>query len=249
MRIVLPLVAAAALALPIAARAGIEPNDYVHTPSVEYGEREIDFKYGTDKFKDDGGRESMGSLGFGYGVTQWWFAEAYLKYAKGPDDRTHYDAWEFESVFQLTEPNQYWADVGLLFEFEAPRAREEGYEFLFGPLFQKDFDKLRVNANLLLGKSVSTRDGEEHALDLGYQLQARYPVAKDLDIGVQAFGDLGKWDHWSPHSEQDHRVGPAVFQKIRLGGRQTINWNAAYLFGASPAAPRNQFRLQAELEF
>ena len=245
---ILPLVAAATLALPIVARA-IEPNDYVHTPSVEYGEREIDFKYGTDKFKDDGGRESMASIGFGYGVTQWWFAEAYLKYAQSPGDRTRYDAWELESVFQLTEPNQYWAEMGLLLEFEAPRAREAGYEFLVGPLFQKDIDRLRLNANLLFGKSVSTRDGEEHPLDLSYQLQARYPVARDLDIGVQAFGDLGKWNDWSPHSEQDHRVGPAIFQKIRLGGRQVINWNAAYLRGVSPAAPRDQFRLQAELEF
>src|SRR5262249_26772937 len=92
MKKIFPLIAAVALAAPIAARA-IEPNDYVHTPGVEYGEREIDFKYGTDKFKDDGGRESMGSIGFGYGATQWWFVEAYLKYAQGPGDRTRYDAW------------------------------------------------------------------------------------------------------------------------------------------------------------
>lgn len=248
MKKILPLIAAAALGLPGFARA-IEPNDYVHEPNVEYGEREIDFKYGTVKYKDDGGRESMGSLGFGYGLKEWWFVEAYLKYAKGPDDRTRYDAVELESVFSFTEHNQYWADVGLLAEFEAPRDRAEGYEFLVGPLFQKDIDQLRVNANLLFGKSVSTRDGEEHPLELSYQLQARYPVAQDLDLGVQAFGDLGKWDHWSPHSEQDHRVGPAVFHKIRLGGGQDIKWNAGYLFGASPAAPKNQLRLQAELEF
>jgi hypothetical protein len=44
-------------------------------------------------------------------------------------------------------------------------------------------------------------------------------------------------------------VGPAIFQKIRLGGRQVINWNAAWLVGVSAAAPRNQVRVQAELEF
>ena len=75
MKNILPLIAAAALGLPFAARA-IEPNDYVHEPNIEYGEREIDFKYGTAQFKDDGGREAMASLGFGYGVMQWWFAEA-----------------------------------------------------------------------------------------------------------------------------------------------------------------------------
>jgi len=248
MRKIVPLLAAAALATPVVAHA-IEPNDYVHLPTVEYGEREIDFKYGTEKFKDDGGRESMASLGFGYGVTQWWFAEAYLKYAKGPGDRTRYDAVELESVFQLTEPNQYWADVGFLLEFEAPRARVEGFEWEFGPLFQKDFGKLRMNANLLFEKTVSARDDGSHPMGLAYQLQARYPVARDIDIGVQAFGDLGKWNDWAPQGEQDHRVGPAIFQKIRLGGRQVFNWNAAWLHGVSAAAPKDQLRVQAELEF
>jgi len=248
MRKLLPLLAAAVLAAPIAARA-IEPNDYVHVPLVEYGEREIDFKYGTVKPKDDGGREAMGSVGFGYGVTQWWFAEAYLKYDKGPGDRTRYDAVELESIFQLTQPNQYWADVGLLVEFEAPRARAEGYEWEFGPLFQKDIGKLRVNANLLFEKIVSARDDSSHPTEMGYQLQARYPIARDTDIGIQALGELGQWNDWSPQREQDHRVGPAIFQKVRLGGRQVINWNAAWLHGVSSAAPKDQLRVQAELEF
>lgn len=245
---ILPLLAVAALAAPIAARA-IEPSDYVHVPIVAYGEREIDFKMGSVKFKDDGGRETMGSLGFGYGVTPRWFTEAYIKYDRAPGERTRYDAFELENLFQLTEHNQYWADVGFLLEFEAPRQRAAGYEWAFGPLFQKDIDKLRLNANLLFGKVTSARDGEEHPLELGYQLQARYPIARDTDIGVQAFGDLGKWNDWNPQGEQDHRVGPAIFQKIRLGGRQVINWNAAWLVGVSSAAPRNQVRVQAELEF
>lgn len=248
MRKILPLALAAALAAPIAARA-IEPNDYVHVPSVEYGEREIDFKMGSVKFKDDGGRETMASLGFGYGVTQWWFTEAYIKYDRAPGERTRYDAWELENLFQLTEPNQYWADVGFLVEFEAPRERAAGYEWLAGPLFQKNIDKLALNANLLFGKTVSARDGEDHPLELSYQLQARYPIARDTDVGLQAFGDLGKWNDWAPQHEQDHRVGPAIFQKIRLGGRQVVKWNAAWLHGVSSAAPRDQLRLQAELEF
>ena len=44
------LVAAAALGLPAISFAG--PADYVYYPSVEYGEREIDFKVGTSKLRD-----------------------------------------------------------------------------------------------------------------------------------------------------------------------------------------------------
>ena len=56
------LLAAVALGLPIVSLAA--PSDYVYYPGVEYGEREIDFKYGTAKAKDSQGgeRESAASL-------------------------------------------------------------------------------------------------------------------------------------------------------------------------------------------
>ncbi|MEP7068935.1 MAG: hypothetical protein ABI789_06840, partial [Usitatibacter sp.] len=140
--------AAIALGLPIVSLAG--PSDYVYVPSVEYGEREIDFKYGTWKLKEEPVRETAASLGFGCGVTQWWFTEAYLKYAKNSGERTKYDAFEWENKFQLTEPNQYFVDLGLITEIEIPRERrEEGYEFKIGPLFQGDAGAIRWNANLL----------------------------------------------------------------------------------------------------
>ncbi len=46
------------------------------------------------------------------------------------------------------------------------------------------------------------------------------------------------------------RIGPAIFGKVKLGeGRQAIRYNAAFLFGETPATPRHTFRLQAEYEF
>lgn len=46
------------------------PDDYIHTPTVEYGEREIDIRFGTAKSRDTA-RESAATLGFGYGATPW----------------------------------------------------------------------------------------------------------------------------------------------------------------------------------
>ncbi len=243
------LLAAAALGLPAAAHAG--PSDYVQTPAVGYGEREIDFKMGTWKLRDEPVRESAASLGFGYGATQWWFTEAYLKYEKASGIGTHYDAFEWENKFQLTEPNQYAVDVGLITEIEIPRERrEEGYEFMIGPLFQGDAGPIRWNANLLFERVFRGRSDEPRVTGLGYQLQAKYSLRREIDLGVQAFGEMGQWNHWEPASEQNHRVGPAIFGKVKLGeGREAIRYNAALLFPASRAAPRNTFRLQAEYEF
>src|SRR5260221_5351396 len=195
------------------------PSDYVHMPSVEYGEREIDFKYGTWKLKDEPVRETASSLGFGYGVTQWWFTEAYLKYEKNPGERTKYDAFEWENKFQLTEPNQYFADVGLITEIEILRERrEEGYELKAGPLFQADTGPIRWNANLLFERVVRGRSEEPRATEMGYQLQARDSLAPSFEIGAQAFGEMGRRDHWQPARYQHHRAGPALFGKVKLGG-------------------------------
>lgn len=210
------LLAAAALGLPALATAGA--SDYVHVPAVEYGEREIDIKYGTEKMKDSEGgeRTSDGSAGFGYGVTQWWFTEAYLKWKKEGGEKTKYDAFEWENKFQLTEPNQYPVDVGFFIEIERPQNRVEGYEWAFGPLFQFDTGPIRWNVNPLLEKVTGSKEEGPHPLELGYQLQAAYRLANGMDVGVQAFGDLGKWNDWEPHNEQLHRIGPAIFGKVKL---------------------------------
>lgn len=242
------LLAAVALGLPFCAVAG--PDDYVRTPNVEYGEREIDMKYGTERFKDESLRNSAGSIGFGWGAREWLFLEGYLKYHKEPGDKTRYDAWELESRLQLTEHNKYPVDVGFLAEFEMPKEhRIEGYEIKFGPLFQMDTGPVRWNANLLFERHFH---GEEPSqMEMGYQLQSRYDISRDLGVGIQAFGKMGKWNHWAPHSEQEHVVGPALFGRIKLGEgrRDQIKWNAAYLLKASEVAPDNRFRLQVEYEF
>jgi hypothetical protein len=83
------LALAAALCWPALAHA--DPDEYVQVPAVEYGEREVDMKYGTREFRDVHARESAGSIGFGWGAAPWWFTEAYLKYHKEPGERTRYD--------------------------------------------------------------------------------------------------------------------------------------------------------------
>jgi hypothetical protein len=247
MRVPLRLLGAIALGLPAISLAGVD--DYVRTPAVEYGEKEIDLKYGTAKLKDDEGRLSAGSLGFGWGATPWWFTEAYLKWHKEPGDKTKYDAWEWENKLQITETNKYFADVALFVEIEVPRERNEGYELAFGPLFQFYTGDLQWNINPVFERVFHSNDGESRSTELGYQLQLKHPIrGNDFAIGAQAFGELGKWNDWEPRDEQSHRAGPAIFGKVKLGGREQIKYNAAWLFGANAAA-RNTFRLQAEYEF
>ena len=248
MRIEARLLAAAALALPAFAHA--DPDDYVRTPIVQYAEREIDMKYGTQYFSDARQRASAGSLGLGYGAAPGWFTEAYLKYHKDPGERTRYDEFEWENKFQLTETNKYPADLGFLIETEIPRVRAEGrYILKMGPLVQWDTGPLRWNTNAIFQRAFQPTSGRPHETELSYQAQVTYHLRSGMDVGAQAFGDLGKWNNWLPRDQQSHRMGPALFGKVKLEGRQAIVWNAAWLFGLTKGAADNGLRVQAEYEF
>lgn len=239
-----PLLAAGLLSAPLIAAAG--PADYIFTPTVEYGEREIDIKAGTAK-KGGDPRESAASIGFGWGMKEWWFTEAYLKYKKENNEGTKYDAIEWENKFQLTEPGKYPVDIGFLLEIERPRNHAEGWEVKWGPLFQTEFGKIQLNANLLFERNYKAE--EPNDTRFLYQWQAKYRWLPQFEFGLQGFGETGKWNHWAPHDEQEHRVGPAVFGKIPLGNKQAFKYNAAWLVGISKAAPDHGLRFQLEYEF
>ena len=221
------------------------PADYVFVPAVEYGERELDFKYGAASKKDEPSQQAA-SLGFGYGATEWWFTEFYVK-GEREGARNRFDALEWENKFQLTETGKYPVDIGFIAEFELPHDRSEGNEFRFGPLFQTELDLVQINFNPLLTNISRAVDGNGNYL--GYQWQVKYRWQQAFEFGAQGFGDMGIWNHLAPTSEQSHRIGPAVFGKYNLGGKQAVVWNAALLFGLTQGSPDYNFRMQAEYEF
>ena len=240
------LIAASAISTSVWA----DPADYVKVPSVEYGERELELKYGTSKLADGEGRISAGTFGLGYGVTPNWFTEVYVKYQKTPDERTRFDAIEWENKFLLTEPGKYPVDLGFFVELEVPRDRSEGLEFRFGPLLQTDFGRIQVNSNFFLKRQVRVgTNSDPQETEFHYQLQAKYRLMREFEFGVQAFGELGKWNHWDSRDKQNHRIGPAIFGKIPTRAKEAIRYDVAWLLGASKAAPDSTVRLQLEYEF
>ena len=222
--------------------------DYVYTPAVEYGEREIDFKFGATS-PVAGDRMQGISIGYGYGAKEYWFTEVYVKQEREAGGIANLAEWE--NKFQLTDTGEYPVDVGLITELEAPLSANTPWEFKLGPLFQTEFGKLQLNGNLLFERAFGVADesGVPYSTNFGYQWQAKYRWKPVLEFGVQGFGDMGKWNDWDKQADQSHRIGPAVFGKFALGDRQAIRYNAAWLFGTGNAAPDNTFRMQVEYEF
>jgi len=168
--------------LPGIAVAG--PSDYVFSPIVEEGEKEIDFKFGTARNRD-GTRESKYSLGVGWGVNSWWFTELYAVGHKPPGERNSFDAWEWENKFQLTETGKYPFEAGFILEIERPKDRSEGYEYKWGPLFQTDItSNVQANLNILVEKHIRAAVAEK--AELGYQWQVKYRYMGEGGNGARA---------------------------------------------------------------
>ena len=224
------------------------PADYVYTPTVEYGEREIDFKYGTET-PPNAERKTVTSLGLGYGATEYWFTEIYLKRELEGNDGITLAEWE--NKFQILETGKYPIDLGFIVELEAPVNASAPNEIKVGPLLQSEVGKVQLNLNLLFERAfgMANENGEPFPTEFGYQWQIKYRLKPAFEFGLQGFGEMGEWNKWSNESEQIHKVGPAIFGKIPLGNREAIKYNAALLKGASTAAPDTTFRLQVEYEF
>lgn len=224
------------------------PADYVLTPAVEQGEREIDVKYGTAS-PVAGDSAQASSVGFGYGASESWFTEVYLKQERNGTQNASLAEWE--NKFQLTETGKYPVDLGMIVELEAPLTSHVPWELAIGPLLQKEFGKLQLNGNLLFVRSFGQKDedGLPYATNLAYQWQVKYRWKLAFEFGMQGLGEVGEWNRWSQHSAQERKMGPAIFGKLPLGNRQAIRYNAALLFGTSPATPNNTFRMQVEYEF
>jgi hypothetical protein len=237
--------AAVVLALEPAARAA-EPSDYVLLPGVVYGERAIDVKAGS--FSGPGPRDSAGSIAFEYSPTSYWVTELYDAFARCCGMGTHFDAIEWENRFQLTEPGEYAIDWGSVIEIEKPHAAGSGWNLTLGPLMQGEIaDRFQWNFNPLLSRNLGGPTGA--TTNIGYQLQVKYRYRQSFEFGAQGFGDLGPWYHWSALEQQTHRLGPAVFGRVPLGGRRVLYYNAGWLFGLVRGAPSDTVRAQFELEF
>ncbi|HUR39633.1 MAG TPA: FTR1 family protein [Verrucomicrobiae bacterium] len=215
-------------------RAEAGPADKVYRPVVEYGETEIELRGGYIKDSGPANTTQGYVLDFGHGVTTWWFTEAVIEMEKLPAESFEVEELEWENIFQLSEPGQYFLDYGLFAELKVPLENGHPFALEAGPMFQKEIGQLVNNLNVLVEREFG--DNAAHEFEIGYRGQTRYRSGSRIELGAQAFGE-----------EDAHLLGPAVFGGGRMSDHSKYKWDAALLAGLTEDA--EDFRLRWEVEF
>lgn len=186
---------------------------------------------------------------FSYGVNSWWHPEIELGFERsaGPDQPTDLTGVVWENTFRLTEPGEYWADLGFYFEYGLSTQDHGADAAMFGPLIQKDIGRTTQTLNLFLTKTIGP-NSDAHGYDFSYAWQSRWNVWRQASPAIEIYGDAGQIDKVGKLQDQQLLVGPVVLGTLLAGRFGKFKYEAGYLFGATRATSDGTLRWKLEFE-
>jgi hypothetical protein len=195
------------LGLGVVAPAAADPGYYVLTPYSVAGQFALDLRYWTVKSSD--GRATLWpELGLRYGFSSRWASEILASYIGDSLREQNLSSLNWQNSYLLTQ-GQYPFDVAIHAQLIRNRGKDNALEL--GPLLQTEVGLTQLNFNLVF-EHVSN-----NGTQLKYQWQVQQRLQPGLRLGVQGFGELGPWDHWS--DRQSHRAG---HRSCPTGGRPAV---------------------------
>ena len=230
------------------AMAGAAPFK-VYSPIVERGVTEIEYS----GFRDFDRRNEVNhsqthKLAIGHGFTDNWASEVYVEFEKEGDETLKVESYEWENLFQLAPQGKYWADTGLLVEYEHPAQSGDPGKLTLTPLIEKELSS-RLIATLNLGFTYETGGNAEPGTTFSYAARLKYNLDPRFEPALEFFGEPGRISHFPGTSEQAHWIGPAFYGKMKLDHGHALLYSAAALFAATSAASDTRGVVRVEYEF
>lgn len=219
---------AAALAAALLPHARAEPGYYVVAAYDEAGRVGVDLRYWTIK-KPDRPVRDWPELGLSWGVNSRWTTGLLASWVGSSARPTRRESVSWSNDVLLTQ-GEWPIDVALHTRLIVNDDRDDGDAFEFGPALQTDLGRTRLNLNLFVERHRG--DTSHRPSELNYQWQALHRVAPGWRLGVQGFGELGRWDDWAPRERQSHRAGPAASFELPLAGGSALRMQAAWVAGS-----------------
>lgn len=220
----------------------------VYSPVVESGVTEVEYQ----GFRDFDRRENISrsqthKLAIGHGYDNWW-TEVYVEYEKEGTEALKVESFEWENQVQFAPQGKYWADTGILIEYEHPARSGDPGKLTIAPLIEKELG-LNVVATLNLRFEHDFGSNALPGNTLSYAARLKYTLTPMFDPAIEFFGEPGRINHFPARSEQAHWIGPAFYGKKNLGNGHALVYSAALLFGTTPAASDKRAAIRLEYEF
>jgi hypothetical protein len=171
-----------------------------------------------------------------YGVTDWWRLSGVIKLENPLNDDFRIARTAVENIFVLRALSKEGGiGLGWFTSLEVSTDPATTNSSLFGPIVVLQRDKFSFSANPFFEKTFGRNRVEGIALNYGWN--AKYQLNEGLAVGVEGFGLIENLGDPLPVSEQEHRIGPALFMTIKLANDLTITPDVGLFFGLTEATP------------
>jgi len=206
----------------------------IYSPRVEYGETELELR--TEATNNKNKTDTLKTkLEIGQGLTQHWFSELLIKFER-ENNNTKAAAVEWENVFQLTEPGEYFLDMGIIVEIEKTLLSDEPDEVVTGLLLEKELGNFTTTANINFEKQF----GDNHETEIGKAFNGRvlWRYQPTFQPALETFLE-----------EEKKQAGPMIYGLFNLGNHKKLKYNAGVLLGLNDESPDQVWRFTLEYEF
>ncbi len=212
----------------------------VYSPHVTQGQSEVELR--GYNFSD--GRAALNGVGafelaVAHTFTSWWKAEVYVgEFSHDPLMGTRLSGQEFENIFQLAAPGEYWVDPGFVASYihNQQAGLPDGVEF--GPLLEKQSGHVIQRLNLIWQKDLGGPAGGKYNFRSAYS--AGYKIESAIVPGIEAY--------YRPAADA-HQLGPAFSGERHLGHGDELEYSTALLYGINHGAPDRTVILRVAYEF
>lgn len=237
--LVLAALPIAVLAAPTGALAAPGLADEVYAATVERGEPEIELRYGRLGGGSDDGEDQL-KLEAAYGVTDRLRVAGVVEFERESGQSRKADSAAVEAILALGKAGG--VDVALYGEYEMGFIGPDKVETKL--LLQRRTASWDLRLNLSAEKEMAS--GAK--IELGYAAGAYAKVTGDTQLGVEAYGQLGTFDHFAPRAE--HFIGPVAKLEVEGLGPE-LGLQLGYLFplGAARDDTDGQLQVRLEMEF
>lgn len=219
----------------------------VYSPYVEYGEWELEFR-GSRSFDDKEEKDNAHGTVYelAYSPTTRWHTAVFLVAEREPREEFAPTEFAWENLFQLTEPGEYWLDLGTYVEYSKGLKHSDDHALEWKVLAEKTIGRWTFTANPIFVKEFS--GGQDPDVEFEYAWGTHYRLRPEFEPGFEAFGKIGEIDNANSLAAQEHFIGPDVRGRLHLGKRNQLVYNLGYLFGVTAPAPTGTVKLELEYE-